>query len=56
VDYYMQIGPMAAALADADASTVATVAAEIGDAIAPYRTEAGFRLRASVWTVTAGRP
>lgn len=56
VDYYMQIGPMAAALADADATTLATVAAEIGDAIAPYRTEAGFRLPASVWTVTAGRP
>ena len=56
VDYYMQVGPMSRALADADAATVARVAAEVGEAIAPYRTEAGFRLPASVWTATARRP
>ena len=56
VAYYMQIGPMSRALAEADEATRARVAAGVGAAIAPYQTDAGFRLASATWMVTTRRP
>ena len=53
VELVMQLGPLAAALREADADLRLRVAASVREAIAPYATPAGVKLGSAAWIVRA---
>ena len=55
VEFLLGIGPAAAALRDASREQRALVATAIRDAIAPYATSEGVRMRGAAWIVHARR-
>jgi len=56
VEIILEIGPIARALSEADASLRPAAADAVREAIAPFATERGVELGASTWLVTARRP
>jgi SAM-dependent methyltransferase len=55
VDFLSRMGPVSAALREADPDVLSRVAAAVREALAPFATPAGVRLGASAWLVTARR-
>ncbi len=54
LDFVMRVGPLARALADADARATAAATVAIRDALREHETAEGVALRAGVWFVSGG--
>jgi SAM-dependent methyltransferase len=53
VEFLLQIGPTAAVLRESPPAAVAAVREAVREALAPYRSEGGVRMRYAAWVVTA---
>jgi len=56
VGFLMQLGPVGNAMREADSELRARVLADVRSALEPYGGEAGVRMPAAVWIVSARRP
>lgn len=56
VSFVLQLGPVGAALRDADPTLRETVSREVRSALEPYHDGDGVRLRAAAWIVSGRRP